>query len=194
MLWKPKPAAKGIYTYLSNIHSCCRNNWKRTATFDSTMMEQRLSIVTLGVADLKTATEFYETKLGWQKQTSSRTDNISFFQLNGIILSLFPKKELALDAGVSVDEESLLPTSSSKDFFKGFTLAHNCRSKEEVNQIMGDLQTKGVNIVKKPKEVFWGGYSGYFSDPGKWHSIPSWRRIQKATQLMATRKRASSHI
>lgn len=113
-------------------------------------MEQRLTILGLGVADLKIASSFYEKQFGWIKMPNSN-ENITFFQLNGILLSLYPKDKLAEDAGVS-------PIG---DGFKGFSIAFNTRSKEEVDL----LELKGVTIVKHPEEVFWGGYSSYISDP-----------------------------
>lgn len=116
-------------------------------------MEQRLTIVGLGVSDLKIATQFYEEKFGWEKTTSSNA-NITFFQLNGMLLSLYPREKLAEDATVSHEGNG----------FKGFTLAHNARSKAEVDDIFLDLEQKGVEIVKQPEEVFWGGYSGYVAD------------------------------
>ena len=117
-------------------------------------MEQRLTIVSLGVNDLKIASEFYEAKFGWTKLPSSN-ENITFFQLNGILLSLYPREKLAEDATVSADGNG----------FKGFTLAFNTRSEQEVDQLINSLEAKGVKIVKKPAKVFWGGYSSYISDP-----------------------------
>ncbi|WP_298532932.1 VOC family protein [uncultured Algibacter sp.] len=117
-------------------------------------MEQRLTIVGLGVSDLKVASAFYEEKFGWQKMKSSN-EGIVFFQLNGILLSLYPKDKLAEDATVSPDG----------DGFKGFSLAFNTRSKEEVDEMITTLEAKGVKIVKRPEEVFWGGYSSYIADP-----------------------------
>jgi len=117
-------------------------------------MQQRLTIVTLGVTDLKRSTEFYEKNFGWNKAGSS-TEQITFFQLNGIQLALFERTELAKDA--MIDENG--------NGFKGVTLAYNTRSENEVNEIIKDLETKGVKIVKQPSKVFWGGYSSYISDP-----------------------------
>jgi catechol 2,3-dioxygenase-like lactoylglutathione lyase family enzyme len=117
-------------------------------------MEQRLNMITLGVSDLKRSTNFYEHTLGWEKMEWD-SDNIAFFKLNGIILSLFPADELAKDASVDNNGAG----------FKRFTLAYNTRSKQEVDDIMQILEQKNVNIVKQPESVFWGGYSGYFADP-----------------------------
>lgn len=116
-------------------------------------MEQRLTIITLGVSDLKKSTEFYESKFGWKK-TESSNEYISFFTLNGIQLALYGKDELAEDATVN----------SSGNGFKSFTLAHNLRSEKEVDQTIEELRKKGVKIIKEPQKVNWGGYSSYVSD------------------------------
>lgn len=117
-------------------------------------MQQRLTIVGLGVADLNIATTFYENAFGWKK-TEASNENITFFQLNGILLSLYPRDKLAEDAGVSHEGSG----------FKGFTMAYNTRSKEEVDRFIEELEAKGARIVKRPEEVFWGGYSSYIADP-----------------------------
>ena len=117
-------------------------------------MEQRLTIVGLGVENLEVSAHFYENILGWKRADSS-TDSIVFIQLNGILLSLYPREKLAEDAEVD----------AAGSGFKGFSLAYNTRSKEEVDLIFNDLESKGVEIIKNPEEVFWGGYSGYISDP-----------------------------
>ena len=117
-------------------------------------MEQRATIIGLGVSDLEVSTNFYKEKFGWKLMTLSN-ESISFFQLNGILLSLYPREKLAEDAKVSHKGSG----------FKGFTLAYNTRSKEEVDSLFEDLKRKGVRVVKQPEEVFWGGYSGYIADP-----------------------------
>ncbi len=117
-------------------------------------MESRITIIGLGVGDLEKSTEFYEEKFGW-KRTEASNENISFFKLNGILLSLYPREKLAEDAGVS----------SEGSGFKGVTIAYNTRTKEEVDELIQKLEAKGVTIVKKPEEVFWGGYSSYVADP-----------------------------
>lgn len=116
-------------------------------------MQPRVTIIGLGVEDLKASTNFYKEKFGWEL-TNASNESISFFQLNGVLLSLYPREKLAEDATVD-------PTGSG---FKGFTLAYNTRTKEEVDEIFADLSTKNVKIVKQPEEVFWGGYSGYVAD------------------------------
>ena len=116
-------------------------------------MEQRLTMITLGVSDLKKSTEFYKTKFGWKKSELSN-ENISFFMLNGIQLALYERNELAKDATVN----------SSGNGFKGFTIAYNTKSEKEVDQLIEKLKGEGVEIIKEPQKVIWGGYSSYISD------------------------------
>ncbi|MBL6448727.1 VOC family protein [Fulvivirga sp. 29W222] len=120
-------------------------------------MEQRLSIITLGVNDLKKAEQFYAEKFGWSK-TDESNESIIFMQLNGIKLALYSNAGLAEDAsmnGQKVDENT----------FKGFTLAFCTRTEQEVDDLFEGFEKQGVKIVKKPEKVFWGGYSGYIADP-----------------------------
>jgi uncharacterized protein len=116
-------------------------------------MEQRLSMVTLGVSDLKRSREFYE-RLGW-KRGATKTDGIVFFQAGGMALALYPREELAKDANVVADGHG----------FRGITLAYNARSREEVESVLAQAQGAGANILKPAQDAFWGGYSGYFADP-----------------------------
>lgn len=117
-------------------------------------MEPRLNILTLGVENLDVSANFYQEKFGWKKKAIS-TDQISFFQLQGMILSLYQREKLAEDAKVEAKGSG----------FKGFTLAYNARSEDEVDQLIEELEKKGVTIVKRPEKVFWGGYIGYIADP-----------------------------
>jgi catechol 2,3-dioxygenase-like lactoylglutathione lyase family enzyme len=116
-------------------------------------MEQRLSIVTLGVADLARSRSFYE-RLGWRKSTAS-SEGIAFFQAGGIAIALYPREELAKDASVPAEGQG----------FAGVTLAYNARSRSEVDSVLAEVQGAGAKLVKAAQEAFWGGYSGYFSDP-----------------------------
>lgn len=116
-------------------------------------MKQHLHIITLGVQDLETSKNFYAETLGW---TIARPqEGVAFFQAGGVVLVLFPRDELAKDATVDADGHG----------FAGISLAHNANSETEVDEIIGDLRSKGVKIVKEPQKVFWGGYSSYFADP-----------------------------
>lgn len=117
-------------------------------------MEQKLTIITLGVDDLEKSIEFYENKLGWKRSEASN-ENIVFYPVNEILLALFPREELAGDAGVD----------GAGDGFKGFTLAQNLESESAVDEMIDTLRQKGVAIVKEPQKVFWGGYSSYIADP-----------------------------
>jgi catechol 2,3-dioxygenase-like lactoylglutathione lyase family enzyme len=113
-----------------------------------------MSLVTLGVADLSRAVAFYEGVLGWK--AAPGPDGVAFFQLPGLILSLFPHAELAKDMGIAAGRTGA---------YEGFALAYNARSREEVDAIFTELERKGATITKRPETAFWGGYSGYFADP-----------------------------
>ncbi len=115
-------------------------------------MKQILSFITLGVNNLEESKRFYQDKFGWTPLKDS--DGIAFFKLNGFILGLFPKNELAEDAGVPSDGHG----------FRRFTLAMNLKSEQEVDRAFIELRQKGVKIVKPPEKVFWGGYRGYIAD------------------------------
>ena len=116
-------------------------------------MEQRLSLVTLGVADLERARRFYEDGLGWRRDNAHA--EVVFFQIGGAILGLFSRKELAADARLA-DEGS---------GFGGIALAYNARSREEVDAVLAEAAAAGATILKPAEDAFWGGYSGYFADP-----------------------------
>lgn len=118
-------------------------------------MEPRLSFITLGVADLDRATAFYRDILKLPPIPMPADAGVAFFEMGRTWLSLFPRGELAADAGV--------PAGGSG--FGGFTLAHNLRSAEAVDALFAELAAAGVRIVKPPHRTSWGGYSGYFSDP-----------------------------
>ncbi len=117
-------------------------------------MEPRISIVTLGVSDLARSVEFYRDGLGLVLYDEN-TESIAFFQNKGTWLALYPREALAADVGI--------PTEGSG--FSGVTLAHNLRSKEEVDELLDVAVAAGATLVKPAQDTFWGGYSGYFSDP-----------------------------
>lgn len=116
-------------------------------------MKQNLHIVTLGVKNFEQSKKFYSEILGWK--ISRPQEGIVFFQAGGVILALYPREELAEDAVIS-------PKGSG---FSGFTLAYNANSEAEVDEIITNLKSKGVKIIKEPQKVSWGGYSSYFADP-----------------------------
>lgn len=117
-------------------------------------MRPKLSLVTLGVADLERSLKFYRDGLGW-KLSSASLDEVAFFSLGGIVLALYPRDKLAEDASVDAAGQG----------FSGITLAHNAKSKDEVDEVMRTVEQLGVAIIKPAQDVFWGGYSGYFADP-----------------------------
>lgn len=114
-------------------------------------MEQRISIVTLGVRDLSRSRRFYEA-LGWRGQEVEET---VFFQAGGQAVVLWDRARLAADAGV-VDEGAS---------FGGVVLAHNVRSRDEVAEVVGAAATAGATITKSPSDTFYGGHAGCFRDP-----------------------------
>lgn len=116
-------------------------------------MEQRLSLVTLGVADLARARRFYEDGLGWQRGNAE--EGVAFYQMPGMIFALWSRADLAADAGIA----------DSGAVFSGQALAYNARDRDEVDAVLGEAAAAGGVIVKPAHETFWGGYSGYFADP-----------------------------
>jgi uncharacterized protein len=114
-------------------------------------MEQRLSLVTLGVSDLTHARAFYEA-LGWQP--TGDVEQVAFFQAGGMVLALWGREQLAHDTGVQ-DTRG----------WGGVTLAHNVRSPEEVDRVIAEAEVAGATITRRPGKTFWGGYSGVFVDP-----------------------------
>ncbi|CAO3416624.1 VOC family protein [Azospirillum doebereinerae] len=119
-------------------------------------MEPRISLVTLGVADLARSRRFYEQGLGWTPSPAGN-DNVTFYQLGGMALGLFGRAALAEDAH--------LPDAGDPARFGGITLAQNVRSKAEVDSVLALAERAGARILKPGQDVFWGGYSGYFADP-----------------------------
>jgi predicted lactoylglutathione lyase len=115
-------------------------------------MEQRVSLVTLGVRDLARSRAFYEA-LGWTTKAAP-DDDVVFFQAGGIIVGLWGRDELATDSGV---EDS--------GGWGGITLAHNVRSPAEVDAVIDEAERAGARIPRRGAETFWGGYSGLFVDP-----------------------------
>jgi catechol 2,3-dioxygenase-like lactoylglutathione lyase family enzyme len=117
-------------------------------------MRQKLTLITLGVKDLRRSVDFWETGLGWKRSEKSM-DNLVLFPLGGMTLALYPLTELA--------EDATLPYQPSA--FTGLTLAYNARSEQEVDEVLRTVEALGGTIVKPAQKVFWGGYSGYFKDP-----------------------------
>ncbi len=118
-------------------------------------MEPRLSLVTLGVADLPRALAFYRDGLGWTPSSASNA-NVAFFQLGGVVLSLYGRTALAADAGLR---------DAGPAPFGGVTLAHNVRTRGEVDDTLAAVARAGGRVTKVAEDAFWGGRSGYFLDP-----------------------------
>lgn len=114
---------------------------------------QRLTMVTLGVADVARSSAFYEA-LGWRRSSASQ-DTITFFSMEGSVLAIFGRDALADDAGLD-------PSGSG---FRGVSLALNCADRAEVEAVFAAWLAAGATSVKPPEAVFWGGYSGYVADP-----------------------------
>ena len=109
--------------------------------------------MTLGVQDVGRARKFYEA-LGWKASSASKPE-VAFFNLCGIVFSLFGRGALAADIGIS----------DSGPGFSGIALAHNERTKEAVDETLAQAAAAGATIVKPGQDTFWGGYAGYFADP-----------------------------
>lgn len=116
-------------------------------------MRQKLTLITLGVADVARAAVFYEAGLGW-KRSGASMDTYVLFNLGGMVLGLHPRQELAADAAVADD-----PTG-----FSGITLSQNATSEAEVDEALAKAEASGAAIVKPAQKASWGGYSGYFKD------------------------------
>jgi catechol 2,3-dioxygenase-like lactoylglutathione lyase family enzyme len=116
-------------------------------------MEQRVSLITLGVADVSRARVFYE-RLGWSTAVEPAAD-VAFFQAGCLVVALWGRASLAADSVVTDDRGG----------WGGITLAHNVRTREEVDAVLGEAQAAGATIERPGAETFWGGYSGVFADP-----------------------------
>jgi uncharacterized protein len=117
-------------------------------------MKPRVNIITLGVSDVAVAKAFY-TKLGLTQHNMSN-EHIGFFDMNGIVLSVYGRKALADDAQL---DSAQIPN------FRGVSLAWNVESQVEVDAVLKQAVSAGAKLVKAAEQVFWGGYSGYFADP-----------------------------
>lgn len=116
-------------------------------------MEPHISLITLGVSDLARATAFYRDGLGWP--TEGDFSEVTFLKLRGTWLSLYPRKNLAADAGVAAEGVG----------FAGVALAHNVRTPDEVPETLALAVRAGAQLIKPAQQAEWGGVSGYFADP-----------------------------
>jgi hypothetical protein len=115
-------------------------------------VDQRVSLITLGVRDVARARAFYEA-LGW-KTRAEPNDDVVFFQAGRMIVALWDRTKLADDSGVE-----------DRGGWGGMTLAHNVRSSDEVDAIIAQADAAGAQIARRGADTFWGGYSGVFLDP-----------------------------
>jgi uncharacterized protein len=115
-------------------------------------VDQRVSLITLGVSDLDRARRFYEA-LGW-RTGAAPADDVVFFQAGGMIVALWGREQLAEDSGVE-----------DGGGWGGVTLAYNVRTPEEADTLIGQAHAAGARIAREPGRTFWGGYSGIFIDP-----------------------------
>jgi uncharacterized protein len=123
-------------------------------------MKPRITLLTLGVDDLEKSLVFYRDGLGLPTEgivgTEFEHGAVAFYDLqNGVKLALWPRKNIAHDAKIS-----LQPRSATE-----LTIGHNVESKEEVDAVMEQARRAGAKIIKSAQETFWGGYAGYFQDP-----------------------------
>lgn len=116
-------------------------------------MEQRISLITLGVSDLERSRMFYE-RLGWHRSVKA-AEGVAFFQTGGMALALWPRTDLAKDANLSAERSG----------FCGLAIAQNLRSKREVDEVLAEAGRAGASIVRSAHDTFYGGYAGYFADP-----------------------------
>jgi hypothetical protein len=128
-------------------------------------MEARISIITLGVIDLERSFRFYKEGLGFLTQ-GKLEEGIIFFQTSGTRLGLYPLDKLPEDVSPQI--------SGERSGFPGITLSHNTRTKEEVDRVLHLAEKAGGVIVKPAQMVFWGGYSGYFTDQDGYYWEVAW--------------------
>ena len=129
-------------------------------------MDQRISIITLGMRNLERGRAFYRA-LGFREAEASN-ENIAFFDMGGFALALYGLDALAADArvpGAQLQAAGRGAGWGAVGGFRGVTLAYNVRMRENVPEVLSEAEAAGAHIVKKAEDVAWGGYSGYFEDP-----------------------------
>ncbi len=138
-------------------------------------MEQRVSLITLGVADLGRARRFYEA-LGWTTRAAP-ADDVVFFQAGGLVVALWSRAALAEDSGVD-----------DGGGWGGITLAHNVRSPADVDAVLTEAEAAGATIARRGAPTFWGGYSGVFVDPDghPWEVAhnPHWQLTENGSVIL----------
>ena len=131
-------------------------------------MEPRITLITLGVADLPRAVAFYRDGLGWPTAYQAGQE-VAFFDLRGTKLGLYGMHDLCADISAA--------TPPPADGFRGITIAHNVRSREEVAAVLVAAERAGGRIIKPAQDVSWGGHSGYFTDPDGHHWEIAWNPV-----------------
>jgi len=125
-------------------------------------MDQRITLITLGVADVDRATRFYE-RLGWRRSSQS-VASTAFFDLGGLVLALWSRDALAEDAGAAAGGSG----------FSGVAVALNVADRESVDAVLAEAVAAGARLTRPAGEAFWGGYTGYFADPDGHHWEVAW--------------------
>jgi catechol 2,3-dioxygenase-like lactoylglutathione lyase family enzyme len=120
------------------------------------MPRAHVSLITLGVSDLRRTERFYES-LGFVRKMKAAGEDVAFFDAGGIALSLFENDKLAADAA--------LTTGPSLPAFRGMSLAWNCETEAKVDEVLAIAVEAGGTLLKPAQKAFWGGYHGYFTDP-----------------------------
>ena len=116
-------------------------------------MDQRVSLITLGVADRRRAMDFYAA-LGWQPVNDADAEDVAFYAAGGLVVALWDRAKLAEDSAVD-----------DRGGWGGVTLAYNVRSPEQVDAVIAEARAAGATIGREPGTTFWGGYSAVFIDP-----------------------------
>ena len=135
----------------------------------------RFTVITLGVADMRESIAF--EALGFERQFRTTEEFVAFFDTGGTVIGLFPWDQLA--------EDVTLPENPRPQAFRGVTLAWNCRSNEEVDQVIDFAISKGALRLKAPHKTSYGGYSGYFADPDGHAGRRWWRRVSRSVKTGA---------
>jgi hypothetical protein len=131
-------------------------------------MEPRITLITLGVADLPRAVRFYRDGLGWPTAYAAGGP-IAFFNTSGTRLALYPLEQLAADISPEI--------KAVRAGFGGITLAHNVRTKMEVACVLTLAERAGGRIIKPAQDAIWGGHSGYFSDLDGYYWEVAWNPV-----------------
>lgn len=117
-------------------------------------MDQRISIITLCVSDLNRARQFYDA-LGWKVASDEQTENIVAYDLQNMVLALYPWKKFAEDIKIPAERSG----------YSAVSIAYNVGSEKEVDRVLEEVEAAGGKIIQAAEKVFWGGYSGHFADP-----------------------------